>query len=103
MWASEVFKGSARREVPITPVRQLDASPADPSNPTTAVGLNMAESELAILSGQCLERRIPDQPTLEREADAWQDRRNTRNNKADRGGFAAADVRIKLKSLYPVL
>ena len=64
--------------------------------------LNMAESELAVLSGQCLDRRIPDQPTLEREVDAWQDRRNIHNHKAD-WRFTTADARIKLKSLYPAL
>jgi hypothetical protein len=33
--------------------------------------LDMAESELAVLSSQCLERRIPDQPALKEEVDAW--------------------------------
>ena len=64
--------------------------------------LNMAESELAILSGQCLDRRIPDQATLQREVAAWLHRRNTYHAKAD-WRFTTADVRIKLKSLYPVL
>ena len=32
--------------------------------------LNLAESELAILSGQCLDRRIPDAQALKREVDA---------------------------------
>jgi hypothetical protein len=64
--------------------------------------LNMAESELAVLSSQCLDRRIPDRPTLECEVDVWQDRRNNHNNKAD-WRFTTADARIKLKSLYPVL
>ena len=45
--------------------------------------LNMAESELAILSGQCLDRRIPNRSTLEREVAAWLGRRNTYNAKAD--------------------
>jgi len=36
--------------------------------------LNMAEIELSVLSRQCLERRVPDFETLEREAAAWQDR-----------------------------
>jgi DDE superfamily endonuclease len=64
--------------------------------------LNMAESELAVLSSQCLDRRIPDRPTLECEVDVWQDRRNNHNNKAD-WRFTTADARIKLKNLYPVL
>ncbi len=62
--------------------------------------LNMAESELAILSGQCLDRRIPNQTALQREVAAWLDRRNTHHAKAD-WRFTTADARIKLKSLYP--
>jgi len=64
--------------------------------------LDLAESELAVLSGQCLDRRIPDRATLEREVAAWLKRRNTNNAKAD-WRFTTADARIKLKSLYPVL
>ena len=64
--------------------------------------LNLAESELAVLSSQCLDRRIPDARVLTREVDAWQKRRNTHNAKAD-WQFTTADARIKLKSLYPAL
>ena len=63
--------------------------------------LNMAESELAILSNQCLHRRIPDRRGLKRQVDAWLLDRNTHNVKAD-WRFTAADARI-LKSLYPAL
>src|SRR5919109_4921570 len=38
--------------------------------------LNMAEIELSVLQRQCLNRRIPDQPTLKRELSAWEERRN---------------------------
>jgi hypothetical protein len=64
--------------------------------------LNMAESELAILSGQCLDRRIPDKTKLECEVTAWLDRRNTLHAVAC-WRFTTADARIKLKSLYPAL
>lgn len=64
--------------------------------------LNMAESELGVLTSQCLDRRIPDRPTLEREVAAWGQRRNTHNAKAD-WHFTTADARVKLKSLYPAL
>jgi hypothetical protein len=64
--------------------------------------LDMAESELAILSRQCLSRRIPDWRTLEREVKAWVEKRNAHHAKAD-WRFTAADARIKLKSLYPSL
>ena len=33
--------------------------------------LNMAETELSVLSGQCLDRRIPDKAMLTEEAAAW--------------------------------
>jgi hypothetical protein len=38
--------------------------------------LNMAEIELAMLAGQCLDRRRADRATLEREVTAWQAARN---------------------------
>jgi hypothetical protein len=64
--------------------------------------LNMAESELAVLSRQCLDRRIPDRATLQQEVAAWVRRRNTYNVKAD-WHFTTADARVKLKRLYPAL
>jgi DDE superfamily endonuclease len=62
--------------------------------------LNMAEIELAMLTQQCLDRRLADQATLEREVAAWQAARN----QAGRGvnwRFTTEDARIKLKHLYP--
>ena len=72
------------------------------STPKHGSWLDMAESELAVLSSQCLNRRIPDRAMLEREVAAWTKRRNTHNAKAD-WRFKTADARIKLKSLYPIL
>jgi hypothetical protein len=62
--------------------------------------LDMAEIEIGVLSRQCLDRRLPDQETLRREINAWQ---NTRNQKAIRVDwrFTTEDARTKLKSLYP--
>lgn len=62
--------------------------------------LNVAEIELSILSRQCLDRRIPDLPTLAHEVDAHQQRRNNRAAKVD-WQFTTEDARIKLKHLYP--
>lgn len=62
--------------------------------------LNMAESELSILSRQCLDRRIPDKQTLANEVAAWQYARNKKHATAD-WQFTTADARIKLKHLYP--
>jgi hypothetical protein len=64
--------------------------------------LNLAESELAVLSGQCLDRRIDDRELLASEVAAWLARRNAYHAKAN-WRFTTADARIKLKSLYPVL
>ena len=62
--------------------------------------LNMAEIEFSVLSRQCLSRRIPDQQTLKREIQAWQNRRN--NQRATvKWQFTTEDARIKLKRLYP--
>jgi hypothetical protein len=58
----------------------------------------MAESELAILSSHCLNRRIPDWPALEREAEAWLSVRNSHHATAD-WRFTTADANIKLKNL----
>jgi hypothetical protein len=62
--------------------------------------LNMAESELAVLSNQCLDRRIPGLATLIKEIAAWEKDRNKHHAKAD-WQFTTADARIKLKYLYP--
>jgi len=62
--------------------------------------LDMAESELGVLSSQCLDRRIPDKATLIREISAWETDRNKHHAKAD-WQFTTADARVKLKRLYP--
>ena len=64
--------------------------------------LNMAEFELSVLTGQCLDRRIEDRETLAREVDAWLARRNAGNATAD-WRFTTEDARIKLSSLYPAI
>ena len=64
--------------------------------------LNMAESELSVLSSQCLDRRIPDKDELRDEVAAWQADRNKHHAKAD-WQFTTDDARVKLKRLYPSL
>jgi len=64
--------------------------------------LDMAESELSVLSSQCLDRRIPDQQTLIEEVDAWEANRNKHHTKAD-WQFSTVDARVKLKRLYPTI
>ncbi|MFZ5452021.1 MAG: IS630 family transposase [Thermodesulfobacteriota bacterium] len=64
--------------------------------------LNMAEIELSALTGQCLDRRIPDLETLRSYMAAWENDRNNRQSKID-WRFSTADARIRLKRLYPKL
>ena len=64
--------------------------------------LDMAEAELAVLSSQCLDRRIPDQQVLKKEIQAWESVRNGKHAKAD-WHFTTANARVKLKRLYPAL
>jgi hypothetical protein len=62
--------------------------------------LNMAETELSILSRQCLDRRIESKNVLSCEVAEWRGARNHRRPKID-WQFTTADARIKLKRLYP--
>jgi hypothetical protein len=62
--------------------------------------LNMAEIELSVLSGQCLDQRIPDRLCLQQEVAAWEADRNAANATVN-WRFTTADARIKLKRLYP--
>ncbi len=62
--------------------------------------LNMAETELSILSRQCLDRRIDCKAIMISEVAAWEQDRNTHESKID-WQFTTVDARIKLKRLYP--
>jgi hypothetical protein len=64
--------------------------------------LNMAETELSVLSSQCLDRRISTRQRLIDEITAWEAARNKHHAKAD-WQFTTADARVKLKRLYPSL
>jgi transposase len=62
--------------------------------------LNMVEIEISVLVRQCLNRRLPDIETLEREVRAWCVERNRLGASVD-WRFRTEDARIKLLSLYP--
>lgn len=62
--------------------------------------LNVAESELSVLTRQSLSGRIDSQEEVEAEATAWNADRNQRQIGVD-WHFTADDARIKLKRLYP--
>ncbi len=57
--------------------------------------LNMAEIELNVLIGQCLNRRIDNIEDVKTATTAWQKFRNNRNAKVN-WQFTTADARIKL-------
>ena len=67
--------------------------------PKKASWLNMAEIEFAALSKQCLDRRIPDFPTMLEEVTAWALRRNLDGTTIS-WKFAKPDARIKLERHY---
>ena len=62
--------------------------------------LNMAEIELSVLKGQCLDRRIPDMAAMKTDVAAWEKDRNNSTKKIN-WQFTTSDARIKLKRLYP--
>jgi len=64
--------------------------------------LNMAEIELRVLTGQCLNRRLDDIDLVRREVEAWEQYRDNRNAKIN-WQFTTPDARIKLSRLYPTL
>jgi transposase len=70
--------------------------------PKHASWLNMVEIELSVLSGQCLDRRIPDENSLRCEVTAWEKPRNAQQATVD-WRFTVEDARAKLKHLYPDL
>lgn len=62
--------------------------------------LNMAEIELHVLNGQCLNRHISTMKKIKEEVEAWVADRNNRNRKIN-WQFTNREARIKLKRLYP--
>jgi hypothetical protein len=60
----------------------------------------VAETELSVLSRQCLDRRIGEKDELRIEVAAWEQGRNAAKCRID-WQFTTADARVKLKRLYP--
>jgi transposase len=67
--------------------------------PKHASWLNMVEIEIGILSAQCLDRRIPDLPTLTHHVDAWTRARNAAGARI-RWMFGIEQARTKLGRAY---
>ena len=70
--------------------------------PKHASWLNMAEIEIGVLNGQCLDRRLDNVDWLRSEISAWEARRNKHQVKIH-WRFTIAVARRKLKQLYPVI
>jgi hypothetical protein len=62
--------------------------------------LNMAEAEIALLSRQALDQRLPDTDAVRRVVAAWERPRNDTQATID-WRFTVKDARRKLKRLYP--
>ena len=94
--------GSLYATFPPAEARRLAAKLEIHYTPKHGSWLNMAEIELSVLERQCLDRRIPDVPTLARETGAWAGRRNGQAARME-WRFTTREARIKLKRLYPSL
>jgi DDE superfamily endonuclease len=64
--------------------------------------LNMAESEISILSRQCLDRRLDCQWKVVNEVTPWEDKRNQMQVRVH-WTFTLAVARQKLRKLYPTI
>jgi hypothetical protein len=63
--------------------------------------LHMAAIEFAVVSTQCLDRRLGDQATVRRAVAAWETRRHEAKATVD-WRFTTVKARRKLKHLYPL-
>ena len=71
-----------------------------PYTPKHGSWLNMAEIEIGVMNGQCLNRRIPEQQIISEEVAAWEQQRNKEEAKI-RWTFTVSDARVKLAKIYP--
>jgi hypothetical protein len=77
-------------------LRKLDCH----DTPTHGSWLNMAELECAVVSTQCLNRRLGDQETVRRAVAAWETQRHAAKATVE-WRFTTAKARRKLKHIYP--
>src|SRR5262249_60151767 len=64
--------------------------------------LNMAESEISIMNGQCLDRRLDTEAKIATQVAAWEGERNARQARMH-WTFTLAAARRKLRKLYPAI
>ena len=62
--------------------------------------LNMAEVEIGVMNGQCLNRRLDARPIVCDEVAAWEQQRNREEAKVH-WTFTVSDARVKLHRIYP--
>jgi DDE superfamily endonuclease len=62
--------------------------------------VNMAETEIRIMNGQCLDRRMDSQSLIAREVATWESKRNAIKARIH-WTFTLAAARRKLRKLYP--
>ena len=62
--------------------------------------VNMAETEISIMNGQCLDRRLDSQEAIAAEVAAWESKRNAQKARIH-WTFTLAAARQKLRKLYP--
>lgn len=62
--------------------------------------VNMAETEIGIMNGQCLDRRLDSQEKIATEVAAWESKRNAQEARIH-WTFTLAAARQKLQKLYP--
>jgi hypothetical protein len=60
----------------------------------------MAETEISIMNGQCLDRRLDSQALIAQEVAAWESKRDDRRARIH-GTFTLAAARRELRKLYP--
>jgi DDE superfamily endonuclease len=92
-------KASLYAAFPAVEARRLVKRPECHYTPKHGSWLGRAESELGVLSCQCLDRRIPGKQTLIDEIAAWEQDRNVKHARAN-WHFTTPDARIELKQLY---
>jgi hypothetical protein len=93
-------KGSLYQAFPAAEARRLVERFEWHYTPKHGSWLDLAESELGVLSSQCLDRRIADKQTLIDEVAAWVHERNA-NHATTSWHFTTPNARSKLKHLYP--
>jgi hypothetical protein len=62
--------------------------------------VNRAETEIRIMNGPCLDRRMESQGLIAREVAAWEEKRNAQQARIH-WTFTLAAARRKLRKLYP--